>query len=63
MSMTTSLTGTGWKVDIDAVNPQWVAVPPTAASPGIRGQMALDASYAYFCIAANTWVRVAVSSW
>lgn len=50
-------------VAIDAVAPILVAVPATANATGIRGQMALDASFAYFCIAANTWVRAVVASW
>jgi len=39
-----------------------VAVPATASSAGQTGDYAVDASFAYFCIAANTWVRQAVST-
>lgn len=39
------------------------AVPATAASAGVAGQIAFDASYAYFCTAANTWVRAPVATW
>lgn len=34
-------------------------VPATPASTGAVGQYALDADYAYFCVAANSWIRVA----
>jgi hypothetical protein len=40
----------------------YVAVPANSASPGTAGQYALDANYAYFCIAANSWRRVAVTT-
>lgn len=63
MSMTTTLTGTGWKADIDGVAPVWVAVPASATASGIRGQMAVDATFVYFCVAVNTWVRAAVATW
>lgn len=36
-----------------------VAAPATSSSPGIPGQWAYDSGYAYFCIAANSWRRVA----
>lgn len=39
------------------------AVPSTATSTGALGQMVSDASNAYFAHAANTWRRVAISSW
>lgn len=63
MSITTTPTGSGFVVNIDAVSPQWVAVPAFATATGIRGQMAVDATFAYFCVAENTWVRVAVATW
>lgn len=40
-----------------------VAVPATAASTGVLGQWAADASYMYVCTAANTWKRTAVATW
>jgi hypothetical protein len=40
-----------------------VAVPATATSTGVVGQWAADATNAYFCVAANTWRRVALSTW
>ena len=39
------------------------AVPATATTACILGDVAVDASYAYFCVAANTWRRVAVVAW
>ncbi|PHS21732.1 MAG: hypothetical protein COA84_15065 [Robiginitomaculum sp.] len=40
-----------------------VDVPATAAATGTPGQFAYDASFAYFCTATDTWVRVAVATW
>lgn len=40
-----------------------VSVPVSATASGIAGQVAYDASYFYICVAANTWRRVAISSW
>lgn len=42
---------------------EWVAVPATAASAGLAGQKAYDATYLYVCTAPNTWQRTALSSW
>lgn len=37
----------------------WIpTAPPTATSPGQKGQMAMDGQYLYVCIATNTWRRV-----
>lgn len=40
-----------------------VTVPLSANSAGIIGEYAVDATFAYFCIATNTWVRVGVNTW
>jgi hypothetical protein len=40
-----------------------VAVPATAASTGVVGQWAADASWYYVCTATNTWVRAALATW
>lgn len=40
-----------------------VAVPATATSDGVPGDYACDGSHAYFCIAADTWVRAPVATW
>ena len=41
---------------------QWVAVPDTPTSTGIKGQKAYGGNYLYECVAANIWVRSAVES-
>lgn len=41
----------------------FVQVPATATSPGDIGDIAADTSYVYFCVAKDTWRRVAISSW
>lgn len=38
-------------------------VPSTASSTGVQGQIAVDSSYVYLCVATNTWKRSALSSW
>lgn len=38
------------------------SAPATSTSVGITGQYYVDSSNAYFCIATNTWVKVAVTS-
>lgn len=40
-----------------------VSVPSTSSSTGTVGQYAVDASFAYFCTATNTWKRIAISTW
>lgn len=39
------------------------AVPSTATSSGIAGEIRLDASHIYICTATNTWKRAAISTW
>jgi len=39
-----------------------VPVPATASSPGQPNQVACDATFFYYCIAVNTWVRVGVTT-
>ena len=40
-----------------------VSAPATAASAGVAGDFAQDASYIYVCTATNTWKRVAIATW
>lgn len=64
MSITSNLTGAGYVVSLNGSTPTWVfPAPPTAASPGIAGQMSFDAGFFYVCVAANSWVRVAIVAW
>lgn len=49
--------------DLDSGVPQLVAVPSTAASTGVAGQIAYDATHIYVCIATNTWVRATLATW
>jgi hypothetical protein len=39
-----------------------VAAPATATSAGTVGQIALDATHFYACIATNTWVRATLAT-
>jgi hypothetical protein len=38
-------------------------VPTQASFPGTAGQVAFDTDYFYYCVAADTWKRVALSTW
>lgn len=40
-----------------------VAVPASATAQGNVGEIAQDGSYLYICTAANTWKRVAITTW
>lgn len=40
-----------------------VAVPASATAAGVTGSFAADASFFYYCSAANTWVRSAHATW
>lgn len=37
--------------------------PASAAAAGTQGQIAWDSDYLYVCVAANTWKRVALTTW
>ena len=40
-----------------------VDVPASATASGAYGDFSLDANYVYFCVATDTWRRVALSTW
>lgn len=48
--------GTNWHSLIPLV-----ATPASSTANGVKGTVAFDASYAYFCYATNTWARVAIT--
>ncbi len=51
----------GYWVEVDkAVVSQ---IPTSSTSLGEAGQMAADADFVYFCVAKDTWKRVALTSW
>lgn len=39
------------------------AVPASSASTCTKGEWSVDTSYYYVCVAANTWLRAALSTW
>ncbi len=69
----TSIAASGawlWRTITGGASPAWeglfpvfIATPSAANATGTSGMIAVDANYAYFCIAANTWIRVAKSAW
>lgn len=48
-----------------AGNARLVTAPAAANSTGVKGDIAVDGTYLYFCTAANTWVRatLATATW
>lgn len=40
-----------------------VTVPATAGATGTAGDYAVESGWAYFCVATNTWERVAIATW
>ncbi len=65
MSLTMTLGGSGYDVTMDGGPPlQYLATPPaTASSPGVKNQFSYDGSFFYICVAADTWLRVAIATW
>lgn len=47
----------------DTLTIQTTKTPATATDTGTTGQIAWDSSYIYVCIATNTWVRSALTTW
>jgi hypothetical protein len=41
----------------------WSAVPSTSSSPCTQGAWSMDTSYYYVCVAANSWHRIATTTW
>ena len=40
----------------------WQPVPATSGDAGTPGMIAYDSSYLYLCVAANSWRRIALST-
>ncbi|KKM88654.1 hypothetical protein LCGC14_1256560 [marine sediment metagenome] len=51
------------QAEIDGKIIDIVAVPASAGSTGVTGQMAFDTGYIYRCTATDTWKRVAIATW
>lgn len=41
----------------------WVPVPATSSTACSKGAWSVDSSYYYVCVAANTWLRAALTTW
>jgi hypothetical protein len=41
----------------------WVPVPPASSTTCTKGAWSVDSSYYYVCVAANTWLRAALTTW
>ena len=37
--------------------------PASSSAPGETGEIRIDANFIYVCVAPNSWVRAALSSW
>ena len=42
---------------------QSTSIPATSTASGNIGEIRIDANYVYYCMAPNTWVRSAVTTW
>lgn len=40
-----------------------VTAPATAGATGTAGDYAVESGFAYFCVATDTWERVAIATW
>jgi len=41
----------------------WAPVPASSSSPCAQGAWSMDTSHYYVCVAANSWLRVALTTW
>jgi len=41
----------------------WAPVPSSSSSPCAQGAWSTDTTYYYVCVAANSWLRVALTTW
>lgn len=53
----------GWRRVLSIPFRPWVAAPASSSASGSVGQSAYDTAYFYFCVAANSWKRIALSTW
>lgn len=49
--------------ELNSTVSELVSAPASATAAGTAGQFAYDASYVYVCVATDTWVRAALSTW
>lgn len=47
---------------IDSLNLRRVDVPATSTAAGELGDFAMDATHLYLCVSANSWRRIALST-
>lgn len=40
-----------------------LGTPASSSAPGTAGQVQFDTGFAYFCVATDTWLRVAIATW
>lgn len=50
-------------VNADVIRVRTAKVPASATAAGNAGDICWGSSYLYVCIATNTWVRAAISTW
>ncbi len=50
-------------VNADVIRVRTAKVPSAANAAGNAGEICWGSSYLYVCIATNTWVRAAISTW
>lgn len=40
-----------------------MSTPTSASATGVAGTVYFDSGFAYFCVATNTWKKVAIATW
>ena len=53
----------GMRIQSDSIAVQNSKTPSSASDTGQAGQICWDTNYLYVCVSANTWKRIALSSW
>jgi hypothetical protein len=53
----------GWRRVLSVPFRPWVGAPASSTASGTLGASAYDANYFYLCVAANSWKRIALSTW
>ncbi len=56
--------GTQWVwVSVGNAMVDIVSATHTSGDTGVRGEVSYDATYVYFCVDTNTWIRLPITAW
>jgi hypothetical protein len=54
---------TGWRLNSNGTVEINGNVPASATDTGTKGMVAFSSTHIYYCVATNTWKRVAIATW